>query len=151
MAETQDAAVGYGGEFHLGNPTTLYECQQVTGFDIPGEGAREQTEKTHLKSPGWRREYLSTFYEDSDFEVTLNSRPLSDTDTLLSTANKTGDVRPFKAVIPEDGVPVAQITGTAKCIGYTRGTLSADGVTEATATFRVVTVDDVEEYEEPTP
>ena len=149
MAETQDAALGYGGEFHLGDGVApeLKELQQVTGFDIPSEGNREQVEKTHLKSPGWRREYLSGFYEDSDFEVTLNSRPLSDTDKLLESANKAGDTRPFKCVLPEDGVPVAQITGTCRCIGYSRGTLSADGVTEATATFRVVTVDDVEEYE----
>lgn len=148
MAETQDASVGYMGEFHLHNGTTLYELHEVRSFGVPSGGTREQVEKTHLKSAsgGWRREHLSTFYEDSDFDVVTNSRPLSTTDTLQEAALKAGDVRAFKAVLPEDGVPVAQITGTVKCIGYSRGEVTADGLMEATATFRVVTVNDVAAY-----
>lgn len=146
--ETQEASVGYMGEFHLQNATTLYELTQVKSFGVPSGGTREQTETTHLKSPGWRREYVSTFYEDSDFEVVTNSRPLSDTDILQEAALKAGDVRPFKAVLPENGVPVAQITGTCKCIGYDRGEVSADGVMEATGTYRVVTINDIEVYED---
>lgn len=145
--ETQDASVGYMGEFHLWKATALYELKQVKSFGVPSGGTREQVEKTHLKSPGWRREYLSTFYEDSDFEVVLNGRPLSDTDILLEAALKAGDVRPFKAVLPENGVPVAQVKGTVKCIGYDRGEVEGNTPMEATATFRVVTVDDIEEYE----
>lgn len=145
--ETQEATVGYMGEFHFQNATTLYELNQVKSFGVPSGGTREQTETTHLKSPGWRREYVSTFYEDSDFEVVMNTRPLSDTDILCEAALKAGDVRPFKAVLPENGVPVAQITGTAKCLGYDRGEVSIDGVMEATATFRVVTIADIEAYE----
>lgn len=146
MAETQDATLGYMGEFHLHNGSTLFELVQVKSFGIPGTGAREQVETTHLKSPNWRREYASSFYEDSDFEVVLNSRPLSDTDMLLADALADGDVRAFKAVIPENGEPTAQVEGTAKCIAYERGTVSAEDVIEATATFRVVTVDAVEAY-----
>lgn len=140
MAETQEATLGYGGEFHLHNGTALYECVQVKEFDIPTPGQREQVEKTHLKSPDWRREYLSGFYEDSEFEVMFNSRLRSDTDVLLGDALADGDVRAFKAVIPEDGVGVTKIEGTAKCIGYNRGRVTPDGVLEATATFRIVTL-----------
>lgn len=146
MAETQDASVGYMGEFWLHNGTVLYELVQVKSFQIPGTGAREQVETTHLKSTGWRREHVSTFYEDSEFEVTLNSRLLSDTDTLLADALADGDIRAFKAVIPENGAPVAQIEGTARCIAYERGTVSPDEVIESTVTFRVVTIDAVEAY-----
>src|SRR3546814_14327268 len=74
----------------------------------------------HLKSPDWGREYLSSFYEDIDFEVLLNFRPLSDTDVMLEGALKAADVRAFKAVLPENGEPVAQIEGTCKCTGYSR-------------------------------
>jgi hypothetical protein len=143
MAETQDATLGYGGSFSLHNGTTLYELVEVKEFDIPSPGAREQVESTHLQSPNWRREYLSSFYEDSDFEVVLNTRLLSDTDILLADALGDGDVRAFKAVIPENGVDAAQITGTARCTGYARGRVVADGVIESTATFRVVTIDAV--------
>lgn len=146
MAETQDATLGYMGEFHLHNGTTLYELVQVKSFAIPSPGTREQIESTHLKSPDWRREYVSGFYEDSDFEVTLNSRLLSDTDVLLADALADGDAREFLAGIPENGVAAAQIQGTCRCIAYNRGTVSPDEVIEATATFRVVTIDAVETY-----
>lgn len=149
MAETQEATVGYMGEAWLGNPTTLYELSQVKSFQIPGPGQRDQAETTHLKSPGWRREYVSTFYADSDFDVVLNSRVLSDTDTLLSTANGDDIVRPMKLVIPENGVLAAQVELTVKCINYDRGEVTIDGVIEATATFRVVTIGEIEAYAAP--
>jgi hypothetical protein len=146
MAETQDATLGYMGEYHLHNGTTLYELRQVKEFDVPGAGPREQVEATHLKSPDWRREYVSGFYEDTDFEVMLNCRELSDTDALLEAALAAGDTRAFKAVLPANGAPAAQITGTCRCTGYDRGRVISDGVREATATFRVVTVAAIAPY-----
>lgn len=146
MAETQEATLGYMGEFHLSTTSSagaLVELVQVKSFGIPGTGAREQVETTHLKSPGWRREYASSFYEDSDFEVMLNSRLLSDTDVLLADALSDGDERAFLTVIPENGVAVAHISGTCKCIAYDRGEVSPGDVIEATATFRVITIDAV--------
>lgn len=140
MAETQDATVGYMGEFWLYNGSQLYELVEVQSFKIPEPGAREQVETTHLKSPGYRRTYVSTFYEDSDFEVTLNTRLLSTTDTLLSAALAADDVRTFKAVIPENGVPVANVQGTCRVIAYDRGTVEKDAVITATVTLRVVTI-----------
>src|SRR3546814_1198857 len=74
--------------------------------------------------------YLSSFYEDSDFEVLLSFRPLSDTDVMLEGALKAADVRAFKAVLPENGEPDAQIDGTCKCTGYSRGRVTPDGVME---------------------
>lgn len=149
MAETQEASVGYMGEAWLGNPSTLYELNQVKNFQIPGPGQRDQAETTHLKSPGWRRSYVSTFHADSDFDVVLNSRPLSTTDTLLAGAAGDDVVRPMKLVLPENGVPVAQIELTVKCLGYERGEVSIDGVMEATATFRVVTISAIAAYVAP--
>jgi predicted secreted protein len=140
MAETQSPTVGYFGEFHLHNGTVLYELVSVKSFDIPTTGAREQVEVTDLKSPGWRREHVSTFYEDSDFNVVLNTRVLSDTDVLLADALADGDIRAFKAVIPENGVPTARIEGTCRVIGYDRGTVEKDVVITATVTLRVVTI-----------
>ena len=81
--------------------------------------------------------------------MVLNSRPLSTTDALLEAARQAGDVRDMKVVLPEDGEPVAQIVLTAKCINYERGEVTSDGVIEATATFRVVTIEDIEAYEAP--
>lgn len=146
MAETQKAGTGYKSQFHLHNGTTLYKLRHTKEFDVPGATAREQEEVTHLESDDWRREYTSTFYEDADIEVLLNSRPLSDTDVLLEAALAADDVRAFKAAIAIGGVLVAQITGTCRCTGYNRGRVTPAGVLEATATFRLVTVDPIAPY-----
>lgn len=146
MAETQEASLGYAGEFWLYDGTDLYELVEVKEFDVPGPAPREQVEKTHLKSPNWRREYTSGFYEDADIEILLNSRPMSDTDVLLETALADDDTLAFKAVLPEQGVPATQIEGTCRVIGYSRGRVTPDGVMEATATVRLVTVDAIEAY-----
>lgn len=146
MSEAQKAGSGYKSQFHLHNGTALYKLRHTKEFDVPGATAREQEETTHLESEDWRREYESTFYEDADIEVLLNSRPLSDTDVLLEDALKDGDVRAFKAVIAISGVLVAQIPGTCRCTGYNRGRVTPGGVMEATATFRLVTVDPIAPY-----
>lgn len=151
MPELQEATVGYMGEVWLHDGTALYELNEVKSFQIPGGGERDQVETTHLKSPGWRREYVSTFYADSDFEVVLNSRPLSTTDTMLEAARAANDIRAMKVVLPENGEPTTQIELTAKCINYDRGEVSPDGVIEATATFRVVTISAIAAYVVPAP
>jgi len=145
MAETQEASVGYNGEVHLHNGTALYELLQVKSFTIPTM-ERERVETTHLKSPNWRRQYLSTFYAESTFQAVLNSRPLSDTDTLLRAAVAEGDTRAALLVLPENGEPVAQIPLTVKVTGYEPGEVTADGVMEATATFLVITVGTIVAY-----
>lgn len=146
MAETAEATLGYGGSFELHNGAALYELVQVKEFDVPGPAPREQVETTHLKSPDWRREYTSGFYEDQDIEILLNSRPMSDTDVLLEEALAESDVREFRAVLPENGEPATQVEGTCRVIGYSRGRVTPDGVLEATATVRIVTVEAIEAY-----
>jgi hypothetical protein len=145
MSETQEASVGYYGEVHLHDGTSLYELVQVKSFGLPSQ-ERDRVETTHLKSPGWRRQYTSTFFADSEFEAVLNFRPLSTTNQVLNAAVASGETRACKLVIPEDGVPVAQILCTVKVTGKDDGEMSIDGVMESTATFLIQTVDEIEEY-----
>lgn len=147
MPETVAPSLGYKDQFHFHNGTALYKLRGVKEFDTPVEGEREQIEVTDLDAEDWRRQYIDGFYEDADFEVLLSARPLSDTDVLLAEARETGDVREFKVVLAVDGVLVAQITGTAKCTGYTYGRVAVGALKEATATFRVATVNTIEAYE----
>ena len=149
MAETQKATIGYNGEFWLSTTALaagLVEMVEVQEFEIAGDGNREQVEKTHLKSPNYRREFISSFFEDVDFEVVLNSRPLSTTDVTIEAARVADTIRAFKFVIPEDGVKTSQRTGTCRCIGYNRGRVVKDQVLTATATFRIVTADALAAY-----
>ena len=144
--ETQTPSLGYKDQFHLHNGTVLYKLRGVTGFDVPTGGSREQVEVTDLDAEDWRRAYISGFYEDVDFEVTLNARFLSDTDILLTDANGEGDARPFKAVLAQQGVLVAQVEGTCRCTGYVYDRVAVGEVKTATATFRAVSVDAVATY-----
>lgn len=146
MADIQDPTVGYKGEFHLHNGTALYKLVGVTRIQIPRRGNREEVEVTDLESVDWRREYLSTFYEDSEFEVGVRTRAMTDTDVLLDDAHSDSDVRAFKVVIPQNGTPFAQITGTCKCRDYDRGEITPADPIDGTATFRIVTIDAIAAY-----
>lgn len=147
MAEDVSPSLGHKDEFWLydSDASALYKLVGVKEFDIPTGGQREQVETTDLDHD-WRRQYESAFYEDVDFEVLLNARFLSDTDALLTDARDEGDDRAFRAVIAIDGSPAAEVNGTAKCIGYSYSRVTPGGLKEATATFRVVSVDSIEAY-----
>ena len=148
MAETQDASVGYMGEVWLHDGTALYELRQVKSFSLPSQ-ERDKVDATHLKTPGWRKKYLMTWFADSEFDVVMNFRPLSTTNTMLNTALSAGTVRAAKLVIPENGVPVAQIECTVKVSSKDDGEISADGVMESTVTLLIETIDAVEAYVAP--
>lgn len=145
MAETQEASVGYYGEVWLHDGSSLYELRQVKSFTLPSQ-EREKVDASHLKSANWRRTYLMTWFADSEFEATLNFRALSTTNVLLNTANADGETRACKLVIPENGVPVAQIECTVKVTSKDDGEITADGVMESTVTFLVETIDAIEAY-----
>jgi hypothetical protein len=139
MADDQLAGIGWGGEFWLGNdatPSVLTELVQVKSFTLPQDQV-EQVETSHLKSPGRRREYAPGMIESGEFEVVLNFRAGSDTDQLISDALNSGENRDFKAVIPERGVPVWDVTGECIVVGYDRGDVNVDDAMEATVTCKV--------------
>lgn len=149
MAETTGPSLGYKDEFWLDDGTSLYKLRGVTEFDVPTRGTREQVEVTDLDATDWRRDYISGFYEDQDITVTLNYRPLTDTDTKLSAARDANDVRDFQANIAVQGVLTATVTGTCRCTGYGPDRIAVGEKKTATATFRIVSVDDIVAYEAP--
>ena len=140
MAETQLSTLGNGAEFWLNDGAALYKLREVKRFDVAAQASREQVEKTNFDSPAWTKEYLSSFYEDTDIVVVLNSRIRSDTDLKIAAAQAADAIRAFKQVIPENGVPATQILGTCRVINYERGTVEPGGLMEATMTIRIVTL-----------
>lgn len=139
MAETQESTLGDAGQFWLHDGSALYQLNQVKGFDVPEPGMREQVEDTHLQS-GDRRSYKDSFYEDEEFTVTLNCRIGSTTDTVIAAARAARTARPFKAVLPENGVLTTQMEGTVKVLRYNRGRIEAGVLLEATVTLQIVTL-----------
>jgi hypothetical protein len=139
MADDQLAGIGWGGEFWLDDDAVtpiLTELVQVKSFTLPQDEV-EQVEISHLKSPGRRREYAPGMIEGGEFEVVLNFRAGSDTDQLCQTALSAGNTRAFKAIIPERGVPVWDITGDCVVTGYDRGEVNIDDAMEATLTCKI--------------
>jgi hypothetical protein len=134
MAETQKASTGWGGSVLLHDGTALYELVEVVSFGLPSDTS-DRVETTHLKSPNRRRQYTSGLIDSGEVEVVLNFRPGSTTDLLLETALVDGDERAAKFVIPELGVPTRQYTATVVVTAYDKGSVTADGKLEATATF----------------
>jgi hypothetical protein len=154
MAEDVSPSIGYKDEFWLDNGTELQKLYGLTEFDMPVGGTREQIDVTDLDAPDWRRQYISGFYDDADFTLSLNYRPGSDTDILLTEARTDGDVRDFRAIVAVQGEPTQEVTGTVRVTGYGPDRISVGSVKTATAQIRVVSVSDPEDYvapETPTP
>jgi predicted secreted protein len=139
MADDQLAGIGWGGEFWLDDDAAvpvLTELVQVKSFTLPQDEV-EQVDISHLKSPGRRREYAPGMIEGGEFEVILNMRAGSDTDQLLAKALTDGNLRAYKAVIPERGIPVWDVEGETIVVGYDRGDVNVDDAMEATLTLKV--------------
>ena len=133
--ELQLSGTGWNGEFWLNDGVSLYELKQVVGFSLPSDDV-DEIEITHLKSAGRRREYAEGLIDGGEFEITLNYRPLSDTDIKIRAWQAAGGPRAFKAVVPERGVPIVQFTGTVVLRGYDPGEVNAEDKMEASLTLR---------------
>lgn len=140
MAETQEASVGWGGEFHFNEGTALYEAVEVVSFTLPNP-EHEEVESTHLKSANRYREYIDSLINGGEVQVVLNYRPGSDTDTKLLAWRTSRAIRAMEFHIPESGVASVVIETTGKCNSIDRGEVSADGKMEATVTIRIASAD----------
>lgn len=136
MPELQKATTGWGGSVHLHNGTVLFDLVEVVSFNLPSDSV-ERIETTHLKSPNRRRQYTTGLIDGGEVEIVLNFRSGSDTDLLLEAALAAGNDRAAKFGVPELGVQVRQYSTTVVVTGYDKGTVSADGKLEATATFTI--------------
>lgn len=139
MSDTQEASIGWGGEFWLGTTAlsaSLVEMVQVVSFGLP-QDQTDRVETTHLKSPNRRKEYTSGLVDGGEVNVVLNFRPGSDTDQAIEDAFDAGDERAVRFVVPNLGVAAWDYTTTAIITGYDRGTVSAGDKLEATLTLAI--------------
>lgn len=139
MAETQEASIGWGGEFWLGTTAlagSLVEMVQVVSFGLPQDKI-DRVETTHLKSANRRREYTSGLVDGGEVQVVLNFRPGSDTDQAIENALAAGDERAVKFVVPNLGVAAWDYGTTAIITGYDRGSVTGGDKMEATVTLAI--------------
>lgn len=143
-----EAEIGYLSQFWLedtrtspeASPPVLVKLAEVRRIQIPLGGNFEQAEATHLESPGRRREYVDTFFEDQDFEVEMNRIPGSATEEIILAL--TGQSGTYAARIVEyDG---NTLVGThdfdVRNIRYNPSDIEADQVKTATMTYKAASL-----------
>jgi hypothetical protein len=133
MAETTKASTGAKSEFWFNDGTALYKAVQVKNFQLPSPEV-EQLESTPLEADA--KEFVPGDTDFGTFEVKLNLRPGSDTDTKLEAWVAAQTERAFKANIAVRSVLTRSYDGNALAEGYDRGEVSRSGVMEATLRLR---------------
>ena len=137
-----DARIGWGGELWLATDNTeatLTELAEVRECGFP-QDETDESEATHLKSPGRRKEFKAGLIDGGEFTATLNYTPGSATDLLLTAAKVAGDTRKVKIVIPDEtGVGTADwnLVTSVFVKRYAPDNMTPGDVITATATFRV--------------
>jgi hypothetical protein len=137
-----DARIGWGGELHVSSDNTeanLVELAEVRECGFP-QDETDESEATHLKSPGRRREFKAGLIDGGEFTATLNYVPGSATDLLLTAAKVAGTTRKIKIVIPdESGTGAADWNHVTSAFvkRYAPENMVPGEVITATAVFRV--------------
>ena len=131
----EEVMIGWGGKFFLKNAADAYvELEEVIETPFP-ESEVEDVEKTHQKSPGRRRQYISGLIDDGTGDVLMNWVPGSATDELCREALSDGGVRGYKVhALLADG-SYHQIEGECVVKGYKRAS-PIDNRRTATLTIR---------------
>lgn len=127
--ETTKASTGSKSQFWLHDGTALYQLVQVRSFKLPSP-SRDRVESTSLEDDN--KVYVPGDLDYGEFEVMINLRPGSTTDTLLEAAVAAADDRAFKAVLAVRNTPTRNYTGSAVVLGYEKGEINRKGVMEGT-------------------
>lgn len=91
---------GYGSAFFFGfTEADMIEAEEVTKIPFAEEVA-DTWEKTHLKSPGRRKEYGAGLIEPGEDTLELNYLPGSPTDLKFAEAHRTGKALRYESFIP---------------------------------------------------
>lgn len=138
-----DATIAYKSQFWIEDtvssptsPVTLVKLAEVVRIQMPQSAAFERAEATHLESPGRRREFVDTFYEDADFEVEMNRVPGSATELVILALKGVTGVFAARIVEYDGDAEVATHDFDVQTIGYTVSDLEADQVKRATMTYK---------------
>lgn len=137
-----EARIGWGGRLYLSTDNTeanlaeLLECRDC-GFP---QDETDESEATHLRSPGRRREFVAGLIDGGEFTATFNYIPGNATDLLLTGAKEAGTTRKIRIVIPDEtgaGTPDWNFVTSTFVKRYAPDNMVPGDVITATATFRV--------------
>jgi hypothetical protein len=90
---SDDADIGWGGKCFLQDASANWvELAEVTETPFP-EDQIADVEKTHMQSPGRRREYIAGLIDGGSGDIVMNYIMGSPTDVLCRDLVSTGDTR----------------------------------------------------------
>lgn len=139
-----EAEIGYKSQFWIEDlrdspeqsPPLLFKLNEVRRIQNPDSAGFEQAEATHLESPGRRREFVDTFYEDTDFEVEMNRVPGSETELVIKALQGQNGTYAARIVEYDGDVHVATHDFDVRNIRYAPSDLEADQVKTAVMTYK---------------
>jgi hypothetical protein len=137
-----DARIGWGGRLYLSTDNTeanLVELLEVREVNFP-QDETEESEATHLRSPGRRREFVAGLIDGGEFTATFNYVPGSATDLALTDAKTLGTTRKVRIVIPDEsgtGAADWNMVTSVFIKRYAPDAMVPGEVITSTATFRV--------------
>lgn len=126
--------IGYGTRIRVGRG----EAPTWTTLDGVGDvsfpvSEKDEHEVTHMQSPDGTKEYIPGLRDNGEVTVPVHYVPGSDTDTLLSEIDVSGETIQLEFTAANGGAPEAY---AAFCKRYSR-TAAVNGPMNAEAVFRV--------------
>ncbi|XUU60642.1 phage tail tube protein [Erythrobacter sp. HA6-11] len=130
-------SIGWGGQFHLHNGSTLVAIERIDSLSPP-EDIADEHEVTSLESPNRYKEYIPGMIDAGEITIEVWHVPNSTTDQLFRAAKAAADTRPWKIVYPAaDGMPLREYNGQGFVRSYLTQPVTPNQPMKATAVIRV--------------
>lgn len=131
-----NVVIGYGAEAWLDNASdTSTRLGEVTSLSLPNP-QQADVETTHFASPGRTREYGAGLIDNGEITIGINFDAGSATDTLVTEAMTSGEVRDMMISVPTSSGTNQEYTFPVIIKGYEK-TIPIDDRQTATITARV--------------
>lgn len=131
-----DVVIGYGAQFWMKNSSAvLTKVAMVTQIGLPNP-QQSDVEATHMESPSRQREYIAGLIDNGEITFTVNFDAGSASDTLISEAQTSGEVRDCMVSVPTFGGTAQEFSFPGIVKGYEKSVPLDDRQT-ATITIRV--------------
>lgn len=131
-----NVVIGYGAEAWLDNASDVStRIGEVTSVSLPNP-QQADVEATHFASPGRTREYIAGLIDNGEISIGINFDAGSATDTLISEALSSGEVRDMMISVPTSTGTNQEFTFPVVIKGYEKS-IPIDDRQTATITARV--------------
>lgn len=115
-----------------GSPTVMEEIEEVTNIK-PGGGTSEDIDRTHLRSPGRRREWMASFIDDGTLDFTIQYIPTAPTHQRIVALFESGELAAIRLVFPD----ASGIDYTGYCKVFNPDPIAVGGKITTSVSFKL--------------